>query len=351
MGHFKVYILALFLMISYSIQAQFNTSLDAPFRVSKPEDINLLKKRSVVVALETEDPSLLKKFQNYPEELQAYKDEIMARNQALREAVTEYWTFTEQPQYLGMPEALQLRKVGKAVVIRLNTQGIFSYRNVRTPRYSRGVSLNASGARRRNLAPYLAAQRNEFYNPATRRYRKSNEVGVLEILVSQADRGLITTYLPSEASNKRNLVYGIQQIQYVLNYLEQGEDIENFKGQLKENHLALEDKILLMAREDLADKMDEAAIQKIYPYPFEICDREKIEGAILSQSPNYAYVQLIRSLRSQGNMSNHYIAGAEDGKIYVIYATDPRLQVTQYDQRRPRITKKHLRFYAKPKYY
>lgn len=345
--YFFISLLMLSSVIS-SVPAQFNNQLASPFTVSKVEDIAFVKNRPLVVALESEDPAILKNFKKYPKDLQKYKDEIATKNQELREAITEFWTFTERlPQFLNMEEALTLRKAGKAIVLRANGHGFDYYR--RNAQYIRsyGSNLDEMQARRIANLPPINKGINAL-NPGM--YRKSNEASYLELLVSQKERGLVTVYLPADTTSKIDFVYGIQQMQYVLNYLQEGKDIRKFKAQLHQNHKELKDKILLIAREDLDQKITEADIKKIYPYPFEICDREKIEQAILSKSPNYAYVQLVISFRNRENLINHYISGTEDGKLYAAYMPDPRLQVTEYYQQTPTIAKKHIKFYTRPRY-
>lgn len=343
MRPFHIYILTLLYVLSLSIQnaeAQLTLSAGPAFSVTKSENVALIKTRPLVVVLETESAFILKKYKKKPEELKHYKAQVAGRNQALQEAVLETWNFSAKPQFMPMNEALALREKGEAVVLRLGEVRMDVYRSTgmgKIPSLPAGFYKDALTG-------------NMLFNAPKRELVELDALSTVEILVNKAKHGAIITYLPLGLSSKADITYAIQQIQYVLNYVDQGNSIKKIEEQYQKNHAELKDKTLLIDREDLDDKFNENEVREIYPYPFEICDREKIDKVILEKDPAYAFVQLVPVLGSKGTKLNHYISGGEDGKIYAAFVKNTGLRVMGMSKKRVFITKKHLEFYAKPKY-
>jgi hypothetical protein len=53
----------------------------------------------------------------------------------------------------------------------------------------------------------------------------------------------------------------------------------------------IKDRTLLVCSEDLGDKLDEETFKTLYTYPFEICEKSKIAGAIAAKDNKYYYLQ------------------------------------------------------------
>jgi hypothetical protein len=53
----------------------------------------------------------------------------------------------------------------------------------------------------------------------------------------------------------------------------------------------IKDRTLLFCSETMGDKLSEEDIKKLYPYPFEICNRQRLEKVIREKSTEYYYLQ------------------------------------------------------------
>ncbi|MDF1548950.1 MAG: hypothetical protein P1P88_14085, partial [Bacteroidales bacterium] len=115
------------------------------------------------------------------------------------------------------------------------------------------------------------------------------------------------------------IVFGIQQLQYILNLLDQEKihAITDLRKYIRKNNGSkVINKTLLIPKEYLSPKISIDDIKAIYPYDMEICSNEKIERVILSKDPKYAVVFYVPTFAGSGKVEFLYISGAVDGEIF-----------------------------------
>ncbi len=85
----------------------------SPKIYGKPADLKAMAKRTLVVELLEEDPKVIEKLskkKKRPEKLQKYKDFIALYNEMIQDAVSKYWTFNENIEYLSAMEVKDIIK-------------------------------------------------------------------------------------------------------------------------------------------------------------------------------------------------------------------------------------------------
>jgi hypothetical protein len=296
--------------------------------------VKIIKQNALLVALEEEDPATIKALSKNKEQLAWYKDQVAGKNEAIRYAVDNFWTFSQSKEFVPYKKALTLMKSGKYVMLQFGTITIREMQGTGT-----GSLGGPVGWRKDN-------QGNLSYNPQTKKIVPIDNVTTLQIVVPKKDYGAIITNMPSDIPSKADAVYGIQQLQYVLNFVDSGKKIKEIEKQYSINHAELKDKVLLFDKDDLDDEVNEQLIKKYYSYPFEITSLEKINEAILSKDKRYAYVQLVPLEGGKKVVNNHYVCSAEDGKIYAVVEKKTAFTVAGNTIGVKQIKAKHIKEYA-----
>lgn len=329
------FILALILIAS-SAYGQFSMT-------SKKEAMQI-KNAVLLVSLEEENPKTANKLTDKPDKLEHYRNQIEGRNHALKNAVEKYWSFSNKVEYTTEARAKELLKTEKGKYVQIGFGQYIDYERFKTGFGADGKpagwghTINSSGMKEIGMT----------YNRSTKYSETANMITTLTI--TDPDN-IIKVHLPNVYPSESDAVYGIQQIQYILNYLlaDDNNSIMKLPGQIKKNSSELKNKTLLLDKEDLDGKLTEKEIKEAYPFTFKIVSQEEIDKAILEKDPNVAYVQITETPGGKGNVSAHFVNNPGDGKIYCYDA--PTVAVTikgsglvTYGQR---IKKHNLEDYAK----
>ena len=257
-----------------------------------------LKKQVLLVALEEENPKIVKKLSKKKEELEFYKNQIEGNNTALKNAVENYWKYSSSVEFKPYSEALKMRDENKE---KYALMSYFKY--VEYDQYnSTGAGWNRNGG-------------GFSYNPGTHYSEAVNTITQITLTLSDTK---LTACLPTLYVSKADAVYGVQQLQYVVSTLQKDENATLktvYSKDIPKNGFELKNKTLLFDKEDLDKGLTESTIKKIYPYPFKIVSMQEIEKAILNKEPGIAYVMITASPGAKGNIFIHYITDAEGGKI------------------------------------
>ena len=293
------------IIILFAMALMLN-NLNAQFSLTSPKDAQKIKDATLVVAMEEEDAKTVKKLQKKDRrKLKHYKDQIKGRNKALKDAIEISWTFSENIKYLPMSEAEDLVKSNKDKYVLLKFGEYIDYERYKTGLGRNGQPAGWSADRNGNMT----------YNVSTRYSVLANVITTLEI---GDPKSMIKVYLPTVYPSISDAVFGLEQMQYILNYLISSPDhkITKIHKQIKENSLELKDLTLLVDKMEVKKGLTEEEIKEVYHYKFEIVDAEVIDNAILNKDPKYAYVSVVDVPGGKGNVSSHVIMGTGTGVLY-----------------------------------
>jgi len=291
----------------------------AQFGQGKVEDIQDIKKRTLILLLEEEDEKILKKLAKKPDELKFYKDEIVRLNADLTEIAAKFWTFTSGPvtKTRTEVEALKASKDKKYTVLAFDR-----YKATDWARDFYGVNRYAIN---------------------------SKLIGALFIdLIEEFEehKSVSIQNLPNLVPTKGDLAAGLEMMQNYLNARLAGKKRKDTMDEVKENGAQLKSKTLLLDKEDLKGKLKPADIKAAYPFNYKIVDYGEIEKAILEKDSQYAFVQIVPL--SLGTLSfEHIILDAGTGKALSQYLPIQVTTIGNSSNTNERIGEKALKAYVK----
>ncbi|WP_338792644.1 hypothetical protein [Bernardetia sp. MNP-M8] len=230
---------------------------------NSPEDIAELKKRPLLVGIAKEDPKLIARYKKKKDKskLEDYKKDIREYNENIKAAVDKFWTFNKKVEYKSHQEIETLRKAKK-----LSRYAILEHDVV---------------------SQYI----DQFSTFRT----KIGEKSVLGIMLGKGKKSKYVTsvIMPNIIASKEDFAYGILYIQNSLENFEEGKKGKEIRQEIKDNSEQLSKLTLLIDKEQLSKKTNEAKIRSVYPYKFEIVSRERINEAIWNREEGVCYVQVI----------------------------------------------------------
>lgn len=310
--------------------------LFAQFIPTSQKDLAQIKEATLLVGFEEPDPKQLEKLQKKGKEYaDNYLAQIEGRNAAIKYAIENHWDFTNKIEYKDGYEANQMASEDeKYVVIQfgqyLDTEYYTHLLNIE------GMPAGWSKDESENLQ----------YNPLTKYTETANEIVTLEI------RGqvlLAEMYLPSPYVSKPDAIFGVETLQYLLEYLDKNpkNKVNNFLKYIDGTNAQLAKLTLLVDKREIHNKLSLDLFKENYPYPFEWVDQATIEKAILSKDPNYAYLQIVASPSASGNAYTHILTGAEDGKVFKYFIS--KSGINKYENQNlifnNRVKERHVKKY------
>ncbi len=307
----KTIVLILFLLVSPKIFGQFGQG--------KPEDIQDIKKRTLILILEEEDEKIIKKLSKKPNELKFYKEEIKRLNADLAETASKFWTFTTT-QLVKTRAEVESLKASKN-----KTHAVLAF--------DRYQATDWAG---------------DFYG-FNRYVINSKLIGALflDLIEDFEDKKSVSVQnLPNLVPTKADLAAGLEMMQNYLNARSSGKKRKETMDEVRENSSQLKSKILLLDKEDLKGKLKEADIKAIYPFQYKIVDYAEIEKAILEKDAQYAFIQIVPL--SIGTLSfEHIVLDAATGKAMSQYLPIQVTMIGNSSNTAARIGEKALKAYVK----
>lgn len=261
-----------------------------------------LKKRILIVGLEEQNPKMLKKLKG--KELEFYQNQVDGNNYALQTSIEKYWKYNSEIKYLPLKEAKALlkSKPKEYALLTINKYTDYEIKHIGKG-WTRDKSLNS------NLSSNPSMLK---YDPGTRYTEAANQISYLSI---DMPSNIIYVNLPNLLVSFPDGVYGVMQMQYILDHLCENEKL-SYRDVVKERNGAnLKNKTLLLCKDDLDKKLTEAAIKKIYPYKFKIASLDEINQAIVDLSPDYVIAQIVSVQGGKGNVFVHFLSETSNGCI------------------------------------
>jgi hypothetical protein len=114
--------------------------------------------------------------------------------------------------------------------------------------------------------------------------------------------------------DKKEILFALDYIQNHLFARTEGKNRGTFYYEAIENTGNLAKTTLLIAREDMHEKLTEQDIKDNYPYKYKIIDYKKIEELYLLRSKGFSFVEVAPMGVATGQMI-HYVVNCENGQI------------------------------------
>ena len=290
--------IVLYLFISglsyFSLQAQY-ISTNAASALA-------IQNRILLVGLEEENPDVLNLYKDQPKNIEGYYISLEGKNMVLKNAVTGFWTYSKNIQYLPLKQAQKLMKTEKDKYALLHFE-------------DSGISGNWMYMDNKNerLAPF-AWKKKDGVLTYDKEARRAIENLTLNSLVIDLPKKVMEICLPIAYPTEGDLIHAIQQMQYTLNYLlVPGHTINQFYKETYQRATVLKTKTLLIDSRDLSYKLKQTDVSLLYPFSFEVVPYEIVEKALKEKDVRYAIVNVARF---DPNNSIYTVTDAADGNLY-----------------------------------
>lgn len=285
-------LVSLMLLFSCSIFAQNTSSKEA----------REIKKRTLIIGLEELNAKSAKKLSG--ESLENTMAQIEGANLALKTAVENNWNYNSKILYMPLSEATAMMKKSpnEYAVMQL-----FKYTD------NWNINVGSGWVRDNSYRGNSGSFANSYrYNPGTRYTEAANQIIFLCIYMPSR---VCAINLPNLYVSMSDAVYGVTQMQYLLNRLNEDEKLNAVKVVQECNGKYLKEKTLLLCKDDLDKKLTESKIQEIYPYKFKVVSSAEIDTAIISKDENSVIVQIVSSAGGKGNVNIHFLGDTQTGRI------------------------------------
>lgn len=280
---------------------------------SKQKDVQEIKKRTLVFALEEISPKLKEKLDE--NEFPRYKDEVEEYNKAIKEAAA-FWKFNEKIEFMTRAE------IGKL---------------------SKSKSMNHA---------YVEFNKFTVFTLTAASYRSLSEGEPTILNVRLTDDNplgppVFGVHMANPYPNKADLVYALKAMQLQLNFKLESKKDGEINDMFKENGKKLQNQTLLVNRQNTALDLEE--IKKAYPYPVELVDKNRIDEAILNSDPKFPFVIVIPY---SNNGFSYHILDASDcselGRTSPDQSTGVSVTIKDdTDPTRSKLKKDHFKIFAK----
>ncbi len=219
----------------------------------------------------------------------------------IEEVVKNYWKFNQNISFTSQEDLKQLLKGNEQKYCVLTIQDIVSSQ----------TSNNASNFE------------NEFMRFAVSLGEKADNKKSLfyqNIAFKEDDRDFKREKLFGKSPeytldlDKKEILFALDFIQNHLIARTEGKKRGTFYYEVIENTGNLANTTLLIAREDLHEKLTEQDIKDNYPYKYKIVDYKKIEELYLLRSKGFSFVEVAPMGEATGHMI-HYVVSCADGQL------------------------------------
>lgn len=296
------------------------------------KDAKKLKTRTLIVGLEELSSRKARRLKG--NELDIYKIQIEGNNNTLKKAIEKHWSFNKNIKYLPLSEAEELMKKNRN-----------EYAILRFSKYTDYEVTKLGAGWSRDVSQGIASP-NYVYKPEIRYRRPVNEI--MTVIIEMPST-IVSVNLPNIYVSEADAVYGIKQMDYILNKLYKN-DKTRFRDIIEEcNGNILKKKTLLLCEDDLHKNLNDEAIRNIYPHKFKIASIEEINKAIIEQSDDFVIIQIVSVQGGKKNVNVHFLYETNTGKTVGLVAPSIAFGIkgTGLIKYNERIKKKQLSKYSK----
>jgi hypothetical protein len=238
-------------------------SSNAQLRAGSPDDIKIVRKLPLIVVLQDEDPAVIKRLtKKNPEKLDNYRATLASNNAILQKYISRYWKFSPEVQFKFASEINPLLE---------NPTQIYSTLRISAFIVTQFQYGSKSGPTQ-NLNQYAGL----FLHLAGKGQSPSRNVCIEQ--------------LNGDSVSSSDIIFAIRRIQQTIEKPAEERKSHSMSKEAEVNGPKLKEKTLLINEKYLPDNMSIDDLQKIYPFPLQIADREIIDKAIDEEDPRYACV-------------------------------------------------------------
>lgn len=287
----KVKFLTLLLVLGASV------TLRAQMGMGKPEEIEAVKARKLIVLIEEPRERMLKRIAKKAKRgsVEDYQADLKTFNASMKEVVEKFWPYNKKDiQYKTFDEIVQLKKDGHEDLAVLTCLSAEARSTSAGFNYAEGL--------------YWVKDIKEDFED-----RNDDMFSVMMVNVIEDFGKKPVFYVPlyDVFPTKASIVYGIESIENYFtmrlnkaNGSKMRDERDRMEAEMAARAPKLKEKVLLIREEWLDKELTAENFKDYYPYKYKICDRAFMDEAIMNKDSRFAYgVELPTIISgSRGNM-------------------------------------------------
>lgn len=303
-----------FALFAFIFITGFPLFVSAQFGYGKVSEIEALQSRKLIVIVEEPKEKVIKKItrKKHEDKIPVYKAAIDGYNVKMKQVAEKFWTYSKNGiEYKTYKEVDELRKA------KIKDYAILYCASSEMSDFHAGFEEESGLDWTWDTED--DSQDRDYFDGFTQM-----KVSLLEDLKGKP---IMYAVLPDIFPTITSLVYSIQTLQTYMDIRirqkKNDEDIspkEYINNSIKKNHPDLARKTLLIREDLISKKLDKNNIASIYPYKFEIVNKERLDSVVLHADNNYAYALIIPALNSGTSSNSVYyfqtILGADSGEMF-----------------------------------
>jgi len=282
------------LMLLFVFAAHFAS---AQMGMGKPEEIEAVKSRKLIVMIEEPRERMLKKIAKKAKRgsVEDYKADLKTFNANMKEVVEKFWPYNKSGiQYKTFEELQELRKSG-------------------SEEYAVLVILSSEASNTR--AGYNYAEGLYWVKDIKEDFEDRNDgmfsTMIVNIIEDFGKKPVFYVPLYDVFPTKASIVYGIQSTENYFtarmnkaNGSKARDERARMEQDMKDRAPKLAEKTLLIREEWLDKELNELNIKTFYPYKYKVCDRAFMDEAIMNKDSKYAYAVQLPMVMSTGSSNS-----------------------------------------------
>ncbi len=285
------------LMLLFIFIAGFATHTMAQFGFGKVADLEEVKKRKLIVIVETPDQDLVKKLtkKGKTDAISQYQEALDLYNKEMKEVVEKFWTFSSNEiVYKTWQEVDKMKPSWMKYAVIYCTTASTLYEISDGFKNAKGLTWTPSGDK-----------------------MTSNGITVFAVSLPEKNRCIWFQDMPDIFPTKSDLVYGITSTNYYFNYRmmpsHQKGGLSEMEDMIAENQPILKNRTLLLRQDNLDSKLTPDKIANAYPFKYRTVTSDEMDQYVVNADSNYAYAIIIPTFSSHQVIYIQYVYDCKDG--------------------------------------
>jgi len=279
------------LLLAGIVLLGFTPTTKAQFGMGKPADIEEVKKRKLIVIVETPNEDLMKKLtkKKKTDDIKAYQTALDLYNSEMKEVVEKFWSFsTNEIVYKNQKEVEKLTNKSQFALIYCSSG-------------SKGVGSKHEGLEWTPKGDKIEA----------------DAITIMAVALAENNKPIYYVGMPDAFPSKADLVFGITSTEYYFNYRasHQKASLGDTKEMIAGNEPRLKKRTLLLRQDQLDSKMKPEEMKAAYPFSYRTVTEDEMDQYVVNADSNYAYAVIAPSYSGDKVIYVQQVMDCKDGAI------------------------------------
>jgi hypothetical protein len=269
----------------------FTKNVKAQMGYGKPEDIEQVKKRKLIVVLEEPNEDVMKKLtkKHKTDQIKEYQTALDAYNTEMKEVIEKFWNFSANAiEYKSAKDVEKIKKSNEYAIIYCSS------------------GSNGVGSKHEALEWWPKGDKVE-----------GDAVTLMAVCLPEKNKPIYYIGMPDAFPTKADLVYGITAIEFYFNYRESHQKISKneYEEMVEQYQPRLKNRTLLLRQDELDEKLTPEEIKTAYPFAYKTVTTDEMDQYVVNADSNYAYAVIAPSFAGSRVIYIQYVYDCKDGTM------------------------------------